>query len=225
VAVPDLVIAVTGLNFEARVAKGPGVVTLCNSNQHQLDHAISVLISRGCRGIVSFGIAGGLCPNLTPGTCIVARDIVTPAERFVADRAWCRHLLRAIPGAVHADIAGGHTLILDPASKRALGIATGTVAVDMESSLSAAAAMRHNVPFVAVRVLADPSHRGLPHVAQVAILANGRLNYPAIMRSLTTQPSQWRDLVRTGFDARKARLVLRQSRALLGFGFGILEVE
>jgi len=130
--------------------------------------------------------------------------------------------LRSILGAVHADIAGGHTLISDPAIERSLGDATGAVAVDMESSLSAAAAARHNVPFAAVRVLADPSHRTLPHVAQVAVLGNGRLDFSAIARSLATQPRQWGDVIRTAFDTRKARLVLRQSRALIGLQFGLV---
>jgi adenosylhomocysteine nucleosidase len=216
------IIAVTGLSFEARIASGPGVVALCSSDPHQLSSAISIEVLRGFIGIVSFGIAGGLCPNLAPGTCVVARLIVTPQERFAADGAWSRHLLRSIPGAVHADIAGGHTLISDPATKRSLGNATGAVAVDMESSLSAAPAARHNVPFAAVRVLADPSHRALPHVAQVAVLENGRLDFSAIPRSPATQPRQWGDVIRTAFDTRKARLVLRQSRALIGLQFGLV---
>jgi len=132
------VIAVTGLSFEALIASGPGVIALCSSDRHQLDIAISIEISRGCRGIVSFGIAGGLCPNLAPGACVVARSIITPQQRFVTDDVCSRHLLRSIPGAVHADIAGGHVLISDPAAKRSLGDAAGAVAVDMESSLSAA---------------------------------------------------------------------------------------
>lgn len=215
------IIAVTGLSFEARIASGPGVVALCSSDRHQLSKAISIEVLRGCRGIVSFGIAGGLRPGLAPGTCVVARSIVTPQQRFTADETWSRHLLRSIPGAVHADIAGGHTLISDPAIKRSLGDATGAVAVDMESSLSAAAAVRHNVPFAAVRVLADPSHRALPHVAQVAVLGDGRLDFSAIALSLATRPRQWGDVIRTALDTRRARLVLRQSRALIGLKLGL----
>src|SRR5260370_42607826 len=110
-------------------------------------------------------------------------------------------------------------LISDPAAKRSLGDATGAVAVDMESSLSAAAAARHNVPVAAVRVLADPSHRALPHAAQVAVLGNGCLHFSAIARSLATQPRQWGDVIRTAFDTRKARRVPRHSRRLIGLQF------
>jgi hypothetical protein len=88
------VIAVSGLNFEAHIASGPGVIALCSSDRHQLDRAISAEILRGCRGIISFGIAGGLCPNLAPGACVVARSIVTPTKRFATDGAWSRHLTK-----------------------------------------------------------------------------------------------------------------------------------
>jgi len=62
----------------------------------------------------------------------------------------------------------------------------------------------------------------LPHLAQVAVLGNGRLDFSAIARSLATQPRQWGDVIRTAFDTRKARLVLRQSRALIGLQFGLV---
>src|SRR5258708_26704441 len=114
------VIAVTGLSFEALIASGPGVIALCSSDRRQLDIAISIEVLSGCRGIVSFGIAGGLCPNLAPGTCVVPRSVVTTQERFATDGAWSRPLFRPIPGAVHADIAGGRTLLSYPPAQRPL---------------------------------------------------------------------------------------------------------
>jgi len=171
------VIAVTGLSFDALIASGPGVIALRSSDQHQLDIAI---FDRGLARLPRYRQLrhrGGLCPNLAPGTYVVARSIVTPQQRFAANDLWSQYLLRSIPSTVHADIAGGHVLISHPATKSSPGDATGAVAVDMESSLSAAAAARHNVPFAAVRVIADPSRRALPHVAQVAVLGNGRLDF------------------------------------------------
>ena len=57
------VIAVTGLAFEARIAAGHGVVTICGNRPDQLADAIA----RGCRGIISFGIAGGLAGDPQSG--------------------------------------------------------------------------------------------------------------------------------------------------------------
>jgi hopanoid-associated phosphorylase len=217
------VIAVTGLGFEARIATGPGVVAVCGGNSERLDFAISTEVMRGCRGIISFGIAGGLCPDLAPGACVVARSIVTQDGRFATDVAWSRHLLRSIPGAIHADLAGGRSVLTEPAQKAALKCKTGAVAVDMESSLSAAAAIQHKLPFAAIRVVADPAHRALPHAAQVAVLADGSVDVAAVLRSLRTKPGQWFDLLRVALDTRTARATLRRHRALLGLGFGLVD--
>ena len=57
--------------FEAGIAAGPGVVVVTGGAANA--DAISAAVRRGCRGIVSFGIAGGLTPDLEPGACIVAQ--------------------------------------------------------------------------------------------------------------------------------------------------------
>src|SRR5688572_25507407 len=130
------VIAVTGLTFEARIAAGPGVVTVCGGGHlKRLEADLTQAIARGCRGIVSFGIAGGLADHLEPGACIVARSIVTPTGRHESHLEWASHLLQNIPGAIHADIAGVHAPVCTPTDKAALGRATNSVAVDMESLL------------------------------------------------------------------------------------------
>ncbi len=169
------VVAVTGLTFEARIAAGPGVVTVCGGGHlARLKADLTEAISRGCRGIVSFGIAGGLAEHLQPGACIIARSIVTPAERFESHLEWASHLLQNIPGSVHADIAGASAPVCTPADKLALGRATNSVAVDMESLLCATLAKVHSLPFAAVRVVADPSHRALPPAAQINLLPGGK---------------------------------------------------
>jgi hypothetical protein len=57
------VVAVTGLGFEARIA-GSAAVIDCGLRNSALLRAI---VARGCRGIISFGVAGGLAPGLPPG--------------------------------------------------------------------------------------------------------------------------------------------------------------
>ena len=216
------VVAVTGLTFEARIAAGPGVVTVCGGGHlARLKADLTEAISRGCRGIVSFGIAGGLAEHLQPGACIVARSIVTPAERFESHLEWASHLLQNIPGSVHADIAGASAPVCTPADKLALGRATNSVAVDMESLLCATLAKVHSLPFAAVRVVADPSHRALPPAAQINLLPGGKPDMPAVMRSVIGRPHQIRALVRVGLDTRTARAALVRARRTLGPGFGL----
>jgi hopanoid-associated phosphorylase len=218
------VVAVTGLTFEARIAAGPGVVTVCGGgHMERLEAGLAETITRGCRGIVSFGIAGGLAKHLEPGACIIARSIVTPAARFESHLEWTSHLLQNIPGSIHADIAGVNAPVCTPADKLALGRATNSVAVDMESLLCATMAKAHSLPFAAVRVVADPSHRALPPAAQINLLPGGKPDMPAVMRSVMGRPQQIRALVLVGLDTRTARSALMRARRMLGPGFGLGE--
>jgi hopanoid-associated phosphorylase len=218
------VVAVTGMTFEARIASGPGVHTVCATRPDTLSAALTAVIAKGCRGVISFGIAGGLVPHLQPGSCIVARSIVTPHQRINTHLEWASRLLQSIPGAVHGDLAGSNRLVALPADKLALGHATGAMAVDMESIVAVRLAAAHGLPFAAVRVVADACHRELPPAAQIGLTAGGSPDLAAVLRSVMAQPRQIGALTRVGLDARAARSALVRARRKLGAGFGLLEL-
>jgi hopanoid-associated phosphorylase len=217
------VVVVTGMAFEARIAAAPGVVTVCGIAD-TINAALADAIARGCRGIVSFGIAGGLSPDLVPGACIVGREIVTANERFAVHARWSTQLLRTIPGAIEGDIVGVQAPIATRQEKRELARATGAIAADMESGVAAIAAARHGLPFTAVRIVADPCERTLPPAALIALRADGTPNLPAVLRSLLFQPSQLGALIRVGRDTAVARAALTKARRRIGAGFGLDDV-
>lgn len=218
------VVAVTGMAFEARIAAGPGVLTLCSSRADILAADLAAAIAMGCRGIVSFGIAGGLKEHVRPGTCIVARSIITGQQRFDSHLEWASSLLQTIPGAIHADIAGSNGIVATPADKIALGRSSGAAAVDLESSLCVGAAIAHGLPFVAIRVVADPCHRALPPAAQLNLLPHGIPDLAAVMRSVVKRPHQVSALIRVALDTRTARAALVRARRSLGPGFGLVDL-
>jgi adenosylhomocysteine nucleosidase len=214
------VIVVTGMAFEAGIAAGPGVVVVTGGAANADD--ISAAVQRGCRGIISFGIAGGLTPDLKPGACIVARSIVTGDRKYHSHREWFDRLRSAIPDSIHADIAGAEAPVCGPGDKRKMAVATGAVAVDMESAGSAIAAFKHKLPFAALRVVADPSHRSLPPAALSERLINGATDLSAVWDSIVAQPGQLVGLLRLALDTRTARAALVRSRRLVGPGFGLI---
>jgi hopanoid-associated phosphorylase len=218
------VVAVTGLAFEARVAAGPGVITVCATRPDVLVADLAAAIARGCSGIMSFGIAGGLASHLKPGTCIVARSVVTAQGRFDSHLEWASRLLQTIPGAIHADLAAAHAPVSTAAEKAALGRATGAAAVDMESSLCIGAAIAHGLPFAAIRVVAEPCHRPLPPAAQLELRPDGTPHLPAVVRSMIERPRQVGALIQLALDTRTARATLVRARRVLGPGFGLVEL-
>jgi hopanoid-associated phosphorylase len=213
------VVAVTCLAFEARIAAGAGVEVL-HAPGSQLAAALVQVIRGGCRGIISFGIAGGLRADLAPGDWVVASAVITEQVRLATDSPWSQALLRALPGAVHAPIAGVDAPVSQPADKERLGRATATVAVDMESHIAAAVAAAHGLPFVACRVIIDPAHRRLPPAALLPLRLDGAPDLKAVLRSVAQQPGQLPLLLRVAADARTSRAALRQGRLRLGTGLG-----
>jgi adenosylhomocysteine nucleosidase len=219
------IVAVTGLAFETRIASGPGVVVVCGGNRRHFADELTRAVSAGCRGIISFGIAGGLTSALRPGALVVASAVIIDGERIATSVGWSQAILRSHPDAIHAPIAGSDSLITMPSAKFALGVHTDAVAVDMESHVAARIAADHGLPFAAIRAVADPVHRALPEAALGAVAPNGNTNIGAVVRSLAREPRQVVGLMRLGLDARRAQSTLRTSRRLLGDFFSLPELS
>lgn len=215
------VVAVTSLALEARIARGPGVsVVLCNQSSH-LGARLEAAIAPGVSGIMSFGIAGGLAPNLFAGDCVVASRVRIGKDFIATDRTWTKCLLDAIPGAIHAEIVGVDALLMNPLEKGRVHAQTGAVAADMESHIAAKIAFAHRIPFAACRIIIDAAHRTLPAAAAVGLRQDCTPDVFAVFRSVLQKPSQIPDLVRTALDARIAGRALRLGRKQLGVGLGI----
>jgi adenosylhomocysteine nucleosidase len=224
-------VAVTGLAFEARIVAGPGVTVICGGGQIQLRRSLEDAIRKGCHGVLSFGIAGGLAPYLKPGACVVARNIISEHGRYPSDGAWAQSLISVVQrrtsrfaGLQHVsfgDIVGSDAPVASVDTKRELHGRTGAVAVDMESHVAARIAVEHRVPFAAFRVITDPSHRALPPAALVATNAKGGVDFQAIIRSLIGHPGQVSMLFRLALDSWAARRALVPSRRFLGPNLGL----
>jgi hopanoid-associated phosphorylase len=205
--------------LEARIALGPGVAVICN-HASELVAALEAAAKRGAAGIISFGIAGGLAPELSAGDWVVGSGVRTEQGHFPTDRGWARALLEVLPSAVHAEIVGTDTPVAEPSEKRRLHLRTGAVAVDTESHVAARIAAAHRIPFAACRAVIDPAHSLLPPAAMYGLRHDGTADVVAVLRSVMRQPSQLPALTRTALDARTAAAALRRGRRLLGAGLG-----
>src|SRR5262249_51450492 len=219
-----LVSALVGLDFEARIAAGPGVFVICRGNGAELETSLSLAIKSGCRRFISFGVAGGLAPHLRPGDWVVASSIVDAQEVRPTDQAWSRKILTMLPGAGYAPIIGVDTPVGDPKVKRSIHVDTGAAAVDMESHHIARLASSHGISFAAVRVVLDPAHRRGPAAAPARLRRDGGISVMGILRELTARPSQLSGLLRLAVDAYAARGGLLAVRRMIGPAFGLFEL-
>lgn len=211
------VLIVTGLVQEARIAEGPGMTVICaSSDPQQLRAKLAAIDPQTVRGVISFGVAGGLDPALKTGEVVIASSVVASGRRWLASDALCEELIggtglgdqRIVRGA----IAGAEMVVTGQGGKAALRAVTGAVAVDMESHIAAQFAETAGIPFAALRVVSDPADRGLPEIATKAIKPNGDIDLGKVMLGVARNPLAIAALVLTGRDFNKALRSLRACR-------------
>jgi hopanoid-associated phosphorylase len=214
------VLIVTGLKQEAQIAAGPGLTVVCSSsNPVQLREMMTTFDPATVRGIVSFGVAGGLDPALRSGDIMIATEVVAAGDRWPTVAALSDKLV-ALPRRgphriVSGVLVGVEEVVLGQVGKAALRATTGADAVDMESHIAARYAARNGLPFAAVRVISDPAHRALPELAAAALKPDGNIDVWKVMRGIARKPSDIRALVSSGRDFKRALRGLRGIRGLL----------
>ncbi|HEX4153608.1 MAG TPA: hypothetical protein VHY75_15480 [Steroidobacteraceae bacterium] len=170
------------------------------------------LIDAGATALISWGVAGGLDPDLEAGAICVPREIVAPdGMRFATAPGWCEALAASI--AHHGPVASGVLLtrsqpVAGIAEKAALRRETGAVAVDMESSAVAEVAAARRLPFLAVRVIVDTAHDVIP-AAVTAAGESGQVRIGALLAGLARSPRDIAALVRLARAYRAAAHSLR----------------
>ncbi|MFZ0766614.1 phosphorylase [Bradyrhizobium sp.] len=217
---PRPVLIVTGLIQEARIASGPGMTVICSSSDpQQLRALLTVFDPETIRGVISFGVAGGLDPSLKSGDIVVATEVLAGDARWLAGLALNDDVMAGFGlgrrRVVRGRLAGAEQVVAARHLKEALHLETGAAAVDMESHIAAEYADKVGLPFAALRVVSDPAHRALPPLAMAAIKANGDIDLRKVLRSVARNPRTLRDLVATGIDFNRALRSLRGCRGFL----------
>jgi len=177
------------------------------------------LISEGCGALVSFGTAGGLVDGLAAGDLVLADKVIDPDGRVLeTDMPWRERLLEALGGqqSVIGPLTGSDTVVATSDAKRALGVATSAISVDMESHAIGRAAHEAGVAFLVVRVIADPVPRAIPQWLMGSIALDGRTNYVAVLSGLAKHPWDLPALIGLAGNNAKAMATLGCVAGLAG---------
>jgi adenosylhomocysteine nucleosidase len=150
------------------------------------------LVDAGVSGLMSFGLAGGLDPNLRAGCVVLPTEVISRnGGSFLTADAWRGRIGAAVAEA--QQVAAGKLLssmmVIDTVADKAAAFRdTGAVAVDMESLAIAEVAAAHGVPFVALRVIVDTAMDVLPR-AVVAANVQGRVSIRRLIGGLVAGPT------------------------------------
>jgi len=210
----------TGLRAEARLLRVPAlqapvpIVAVTGGCPIRARREAERLVSSGAVVLVSFGLAGGLDPRLEAGDVILADRVILPDGRAIeTDRGWLRAARGRVrqPGAklFIGPIAGTDRLLATIGDKQRLAERSGALAGDLESAAAAAVAEEAELPLLVVRAVSDSAVQPLPHVARVAVRADGRLDYWRVAQALCAHPREWPQVARLAVGTRAALLALR----------------
>lgn len=202
-------------HFEQQVW-GPGVA--------DLSEFIARAAIDGCRGIVSYGVAGGLGADLQSGDIVVGSEVVGPNGSIATDDVWSAWLLSAMPTAVYGPIAGIDFPISGRATRSELQRRSGALAVDTESHLIARLAAANSMRFVALRVVIDAAGRNIPPTALACISRDGETSRWRLSRLLLGRPSDTLDIIKLWADWWFARKALLYCSEVLGASVRAIEL-
>jgi hypothetical protein len=178
----------------------------------------------GCRGIVSYGLAGSLCPDLRSGDVVVGSGVVGPNGRISTDDIWSAWLLSAIPTAVYGPVVGIDIPIAASASRGELRLRSGALAVDMESHVIAQLATANALRLVVLRVVVDGAERNIPPTAIACVSGDGEVSRWRLSRMLLGRPSDTLGVIRLSTDWRLARKALLCCADVLGASVHAIEL-
>jgi adenosylhomocysteine nucleosidase len=211
-----MILVATGLQREARIVAGPGVLAVPGGGlSERLEAALTAVAARA-EGIISFGLAGALAPELRVGDCVVATGVVDADGRHPTDPTWSSVLLAQLVGARAGPLFASDAMLLTRAAKAAVRVRTEAIAADMESHLAARVAARFGLPFAVVRAISDAADRDLPTAVTVGMTPDGGMAMWPVIRALARRPGELPALIRTAGEAERAFRALADVRRLLG---------
>jgi adenosylhomocysteine nucleosidase len=196
---------VTGLAAEASLLRQSGfLVGVGGGMPDGAYRAADTLAGQGALALVSFGLAGGLRPDVKPGAVLVPPAVAEGPRTYLCDQA----LMEFLGGSTGQPIMAGLKIAATAHDKAALFRRGRADAIDLESGAVARVALARGLPFAVLRAVADPAERNLPPAALIALKPGGGINLPRILLAVLANPTQIPGLIAVGKDAGRARAAL-----------------
>lgn len=219
-----MLVVLTGLSDEAGAITARDGLTILTGTDGlaMLEDAAS---DPNCKGLVSFGTAGGLRSYLKGGDVCIIRGIVTASSVYYSDgdwsqraykrATWMRGIARAWSGAVE--------VATTPVQKVVLGQLHNVATVDATAWAIAEAAERHHLPFLAIQAISDAVEQDAPNVYGKDVNASGVPNLGAIVQSLFTDPGLLLPMLEVIPSYEASIAGLRKTADAIGSGFAFTQ--
>jgi adenosylhomocysteine nucleosidase len=195
------------------------MVAVSGMGELHAERAAQCLVDAGARGLVSWGCAAGLDPELHPGAlCLPQFVSTTDGHRWPIDEAWRSGVVAALGqrAVFSGTLVHAAQVLASGAAKRELAAQCGAGVADMESAAIARVAQRHGVPLLVVRSVVDPAGLSLPSVITEHVDESGKVPMGPLLRGLLRQPRDLITMLRLASGFRAALASLREVAACAG---------
>ena len=211
------VLCTSGLMVEAKIAQAAGFSVVIGAGDRDRTEALVATAAAQTNCLVSFGIAGGLAPELKAGAVVVSGEVVSERHQWAIEPSVHRRVsqfARSI-GAVEGLILGASSILATQVEKKRAWAATRALAVDLESEIVARTATALGIPFIVLRSIADTARRDLPPASLVPLTANGNPDVLKVFSAVLRRPFQVGGMIGLARETALALSALtRPARAL-----------
>jgi hopanoid-associated phosphorylase len=175
--------------------------------------AAETLVSNGATCLISWGCAAALSPELKSGDLTLASTLLDAQQQSLEiQSAWHQHVFEELSKSrsVHTGtLLESKTIVSLSSDKKQLHEKTQAIVLDMESVAIAKVALQNNLPFLAIRAIADPVMMDLPKAVSVAMSNNGKVLISPLLKYLLFHPSELAGLVKLGLHFSAAKKTLK----------------
>jgi adenosylhomocysteine nucleosidase len=170
--------------------------------------------------LASFGFAGGLTPDLTPGALVIGTAVVDEEEsgKWTAAN---RHLVEQFHAAAEAEelpvrqgiLVTSRHIVANPSAKAELSVRSGACAVDMETAGMVEVADQAGLPWVAVRAIVDGVEEPLPTACLAMLREDGSIASGRLIQACCRSPKLLWYMLRLARQVATAQRHLSQAFA------------
>lgn len=188
------------------------VISVCGVGAGNARRAAERLLARPLSGLVSWGTAGALSPQLRAGACLLPATVLWGDAVYAAHEGWHGRIAERLASTceIHdGPLCSRAEVVAQPDDKARLHGQTGALALDVESGAIAELATRAHMPFVCVRAALDTASTALPPLATEGLCPQGFPDTRRLLRSIARRPGQLIALPRLALQLRAARRTLR----------------
>lgn len=216
VALPEELSTLT----QKKIAKGccvfisDTIVLACSgTGANNARTASELLIAQGATQLISWGCAAALVDALQPGDLVLADALIdVEGHRIAIQPGWLKvtkNLLSPYLKTHIGSLAESNTIVATAQNKKQLHSKTNAIAVDMETIAIAKVAKLNNLPFIAIRAIADPVDMDLPKAINHALNSEGDIVLAKLLLFIALHPAEIPGLIKLGLHFNAAKVTLR----------------